>query len=117
MIFIPHGFPPGRRVELIYGHQLLRIFERLYGLGLTDSQSSFSTRWCGMGRDLLRDHARRGGATAKVSARTVKHLRERLVEAAGLMPANLAVQVQEIDREIARDICVADLLGRRSAAI
>ena len=117
MIFIPHGFPADRRIELIYGHQLLRIFQRLYVLGLTDSQSSFSTRWCGMGRDLMRDHARRDGATAKVSPRTVKHLRDRLAQAAGLLPANLAAQVLEIDREIARDIHVADLLGRRSTAI
>ena len=102
---------------MIYGHQLLKIFDRLYILGLTDSQSSFSTRWCGMGRDLLRDYERRDGATARVSARTVNHLRERLAQAAGLLPANLAAQVREIDREIGRDIHVADLLGRRSTAI
>jgi len=70
-----------------------------------------------MGRDLMRDYARRNGATAKVSARTVIHLRERLTQAAGLLPANLAAQVRDIDGEIARDIQVADLLGRRSTAI
>ena len=102
---------------MIYGHQLLRIFERLYGLGLTDSQSSFSTRWCGMGRDLLRDYERRDGATARVSARTVNHLRERLAQAAGLLPANLAAQVREIDREIERDVRVVDLLGRQSLSV
>jgi len=70
-----------------------------------------------MGRDLMRDYARRDGATAKVSARTVLRLRERLAEAAVLLPANLAAQVHELDREIECDIHVADLLGRRSTAI
>ena len=102
---------------MIYGHQLLRIFERLYVIGLTDSQSSFSTRWCGMGRDLLRDYERRDGATARVSARTVNHLRERLAQAAELLPANLAAQVREIDREIERDVRVVDLLSRQSLSI
>ena len=70
-----------------------------------------------MGRDLLRDYERRDGATARVSARTVNHLRERLAQAAGLLPANLAAQVREIDREIERDVRVVDLLGRQSLSV
>ena len=70
-----------------------------------------------MGRDLMRDHARREGAIARVAPRTVLRLRERLAEAAGLLPAELAAQVREIDREIARDIHVANILGRQSIAI
>lgn len=99
----------------MYGSQLLNTFERIQALGLTDSWKSFSIRWCGKGEDLLRDYARRGGATARVSPRTVVRLRERLAEAASLLPADLAAQVQEIDAGIERDLRVADLLGRRSA--
>ena len=102
---------------MIYGHQLLRIFDRLYALGLTDSRSSFSVHWCGMGEDLMRDYARRDGATARVAPHTVERLRARLAEAAGMLPCDLAAQVREIDKGIARDICVANILGRRSISV
>jgi hypothetical protein len=98
----------------MYGHQLIATFERVQALGLTDSKKSFSTRWCGKGEDLLRDYTRRDGATARVSPCTVARLRERLAEAAGLLPADLAAQVRDIDAAIERDLRVADLLGRRS---
>ena len=65
----------------------------------------------------MRDHERREGATARVSRRTVGRLRERLAEAASMLPVDVATRVREIDQEIERDIRVADLLGRRSTAI
>ncbi|MRI57504.1 hypothetical protein D8770_26785 [Methylobacterium sp. DB1607] len=69
-----------------------------------------------MGEDFVRDHTRRDGATARVSLHIVMRLRARLDEAARLLPADLAAQVREIDREIERDLRIADLLGRRSVA-
>lgn len=102
---------------MIYGHQLIKIFDLLYALGLTTSRSSFSIRWCGMGEDLMRDYARREGATARVAPRVVMRLRERLKEAASLLPADLAAQVHEIDKGIARDIRIANILGRRSISV
>lgn len=65
----------------------------------------------------MRDHTRRDGATAKISLHVVTRLRARLDEAARLLPADLVAQVREIDREIERDLRIADLLGRRSVAI
>ena len=98
----------------MYGNQLLNTFERLRALGLTDSRSAFSTRWCGRSEDLCRDYARRGGSTARVNPLVVARLRQRLAEAATLLPDDLAAQVREIDAIIVRDVQVADLLGRRA---
>ena len=98
----------------MYGHQLIRTYERVQSLGLTESKKSFSIRWCGKGGDLLRDYARRGGATARVSPCTVSHLRERLAEAASLLPTEIAEEIRQIDACIGRDLHIADLLGRRA---
>ena len=98
----------------MYGHQLLNTFERLRALGLTDSRAGFSTQWCGKNEGLLRDYTRRDGPTAKVNPRVVARLRQRLIQAASLLPDHLAAQVREIDAGIERDLRVADLLGRRS---
>jgi hypothetical protein len=98
----------------MYGCQLVRTFERLHDLGLTESRKSFSIRWCGMSGDLIRDYGRRTGAAAKVSPSVVGRIRQRLAEAATLLPEDLARQLREIDAAIVRDIHIADLLGRRS---
>lgn len=98
----------------MYGHQLIRTYEAIHALGLTESQKSFSIHWCGKGEDLLRDYRRRDGATARVDPRTVALIRERLAEAASLLPAEVAAQLHEVDAAIVRDCRVADLLGRQA---
>lgn len=98
----------------MYGHQILSIFERISALGIVESQKSFSISWCGKSGDLLRDYGRRGGATARVNPRVVARLRQRLAEAATLLPKDLAAEVREIDAAIVQHVYVADLLGRRS---
>lgn len=98
----------------MYGYQLIRTFERLHGLGLTPSQKSFSKRWCGKSGDLLRDYGRRYGAAARVSPKVVARIRQRLAEAATLVPEDLAAQLREIDAGIVRDVHIADLLSRRA---
>lgn len=98
----------------MYGHQLLRTYEAVHALGLIESRMAFSIHWCGKGEDLLRDYGRRGGAMARVDPRTVALIRERLAEAASLLPADLAAKLREIDATIERDLHVADLLGRRA---
>lgn len=98
----------------MYGYQLIRTYEAVRALGLTESRKAFSLRWCGKGEDLLRDYARREGATARVDPRTVARIRERLAEAARLLSPDLAAQLREIDAGIERDLYVADLLGRRA---
>jgi len=98
----------------MYGHQLIGIFERLHDLELTDSRNSFSIQWCGRSRDLLRDYDRRNGAYSKVNQHVVIRLRQRLAEAATLVPDDIAAQIREIDAAIVRDLYVANLLGRRS---
>lgn len=67
-----------------------------------------------MGEDLLRDHDRRGRGTGRINPRVVARLRQRLAEAATLLPDDLAAQVREIDAAIVQHVYVADLLGRRS---
>lgn len=96
----------------MYGHQLLSTFERLHALGLTSSRAAFSIRWCGKGEDLLRDYARH--PTARVSPCVVTRLRQRLGEAAKLLPDDLAAQIHEVDAGVVRDLHIADLLGRRA---
>jgi hypothetical protein len=98
----------------MYGHQLLNTFERVRALGLIDSRAAFSTRWCGMSEDLLRDYGRREGSVARVNQRVIERLRHRLGEAADLLPDEVASQVREIDAAIVRDLHVADILGRRA---
>lgn len=98
----------------MYGHQLLRTFERVHALGLTESRKSFSIHWCGKGADLLRDYTRRQGATAKVSKDVVSRIRHRLSEAADLLPEDCAKEVRAIDDTIDRDLRIAGLLGRRA---
>ncbi|TNC12721.1 hypothetical protein FF100_13710 [Methylobacterium terricola] len=97
----------------MYGFQLFSTFESISALGIVDSQKYFSTRWCGMSEDLLRDYHRRGGANARVKPSVVARVRERLAEVARLLP-ELAAEVHEIDAAIVQHMYVADLLGRRS---
>ncbi|WP_143074537.1 hypothetical protein [Methylobacterium sp. ap11] len=67
-----------------------------------------------MGEDLLRDHDRRGLGNGRINPRVVARLRQRLAEAATLLPDDLAAQVRDIDAAIVQHVYVADLLGRRS---
>lgn len=113
-VFIPLIIPLRNINTLMYGYQLIRTFERLHDLGLTPSRKSFSKRWCGKSGDLLRDYGRRSGAAARVSPKVVARIRQRLAEAATLLPEDVAEQVREIDAAIVRDIHIADLLGRRA---
>jgi len=99
---------------MIYGGQLLSIYERVRALGLTGSRESFSTEWCGRGPDYLRDYTRRSGAMARVPPRTVVRLRSHLAEAARLLPAAVAAEVRAVDAMIERDIHVAGAVGRWS---
>ncbi len=98
----------------IYGHQLTNVFTQLQALGLTPSRHAFAREWCGAGKDYLYDRERRGGQSSRVAPSTVRRLRERLAEAACLLPPELASQVREIDASIVRDMRVASLVGRRS---
>lgn len=99
---------------MLYGHMILRVYERLKALGLTRSRAHFSAIYCDRDEGYMRDLVRRDGPTSLVSSRTVRTIRIRLAEAAALLPAELAEDVRAIDDAIVRDQRVAQLLSRRS---
>lgn len=99
---------------MLYGHQLLRIYEKLRELGLARSRAQFSTIYCDRDAGYARDLYRRDGPGSLVTSRTVRTIRIRLAEAAALLPAELAEDVRAIDDAIVRDQRVAELLSRRS---
>ena len=98
----------------MYGQQLLAIYDRVRALGLTSSREAFSVEWCNRSPDYLRDYTRRRGAMARVSPRTVAHVRARLAEVTRLLPAGVATEVRAIDDRMVQDAAVASFVGRWS---
>lgn len=101
------------RRPLLYGSSLIIISDKLQALGLSSSDRDTSIRWCGCSPDLVRDCRRRSGAFARVSPRTVSHLRHRLAAVAQVVAAEIAAELQKLDADIMRDVRVYELLGRR----
>ena len=98
----------------MYGHQLIRVYDRLRDMGLTTSREEFSRSWCGNESSYLRCHERHQTVSARVRTRTITRIRMRLTEVATMLPAEIAAEVRAIDQMIADDIRIADLLCRRS---
>lgn len=96
----------------MYGHSLIKVFERVKELGLTDSRRSFSLDWCGKDESYMYDYYRRGGTNRLIRAELVSRIRSRLAEVASISSNELAREVRALDAAITRDAAVAALLCR-----
>lgn len=96
----------------MYGHQVVKTFNRIHQLGLTDSPHNFSVKWCGRNGNYLYDFFRRSGMNRRVRPELVTRIRSRLADVASVASDDLASEVRALDAVIARDVAVADLLGR-----
>lgn len=97
----------------MFGYQVLSLCDRIIELGLADSREAFSIHYCGRARGYLGDYARREGAAARVSPRTVARIRHRLAEVVAIR-RDLKDEIRDLNAAIERDIHIANLLGRRS---
>lgn len=95
---------------IIYGQNLLRVYDDLARLGLAESERKFG-RWLGVAPQYLRDH-RRAAGRAKVHPRVATRLRRQLEALAQRLPPGLRLEVAAIVVRLGRDAAIAALVAR-----